>query len=58
MHEVVFTEQDILQFGDNVHLLKCYPVNVPQDCFISLYFLNQTGNQVFKFPFALKNYEN
>ena len=35
LHVVVFTKHDILDFWDNVHLLKYYPVKVPQNCFDS-----------------------
>ena len=35
LHVVVFSEHDILLFWDNVHLFKCYPVKVPQNCFHS-----------------------
>ena len=53
LHVVVFTEHSILHFLDNVHLLKYYPVKVPQNSFNSVKCLNKTGMQVSKFSFAL-----
>ena len=50
---VVFTEHDILDFWDNLHLLKYYSVKVRQNCFNSFYCSNQTDMQVYKFWFAL-----
>ena len=32
LHVVVFTKHDFLYFWGNVHLLKYYPVKVPQNC--------------------------
>ena len=40
LHVVVFNEHNILHFWDNVRLWKCYPVKVPQNCFISFYCSN------------------
>ena len=53
LHVVVFSEHDILHFWDNVHLINYYPVKVPQNCFNSFNFSNQTCIQVSKFSFAL-----
>ena len=50
---LVFTKQDTLHFWYNVHLLKYYPVKVPQNCFNSFNSSNQTDMKVFKFSFAL-----
>ena len=50
---LVFTKQDTLHFWYNVHLLKYYPVKVPQNCFNSFNSSNQTDMEVFKFSFAL-----
>ena len=53
LHEVVFSERDILYFRDNVHLFKYYRVKVPQNGFNSFNCSNQTCIQVSKFSFAL-----
>ena len=53
LHVVVFSEHDTLRFWDNFHLFKCYPVKVPQNCFNSFNYSNQTCIQVSKFSFAL-----
>ena len=58
LNVVVFSEHDTLHFWDNVHLLKHYPVNVPQNCFNSLNCSNQTCIQVSKFLFVLHRLEN
>ena len=52
LHVVVFSEH-ILHFWDNFHLFKYYPVKVPQICFNSFNYSNQTCIQVSKFSFAL-----
>ena len=52
-HVTVFTEHDILHLWDNIHLLKYYPVKVPQNCFNSFNCSNKTGIQYSKFWFAL-----
>ena len=49
LHVVVFSKHDILHFWDNVDLLKYYPVKVPQNCFHSFNYSNQTSIQVSKF---------
>ena len=46
LHGVVFSKY-IFYFWDNVHLLKFYPVKVPQNCFNSFNYSNQT---CVKFP--------
>ena len=53
LHIVVFSEHDILHSWDKVHLFKYYPVKVPQNCFNSFDYSNQTYIQVSKFSFAL-----
>ena len=53
VHVVVFSKHDILHFWDNVYLFKYYPVKVPQNCFNSFNYSNQTCIQVSKFSFAL-----
>ena len=53
LHVLVFSEHDILHFWDNVHLFKCNPVKVPQNCFNSSYYSSQTCIQVSKFLCAL-----
>ena len=50
---VDLSEQDIFDFWDNVHVLKCYPMKVPQNCFNSSNYLNQTCIQGSKFLFSL-----
>ena len=35
LHVIVFSEHSILNFWDNVHLLKFYPMKVSQNCFNS-----------------------
>ena len=46
---LVFSEHDILQFCNDVHLLKYYPVKVPQNSFNFFSCSNQTDQQVSKF---------
>ena len=53
LHVVVFSEHDILDFWNIVHLFKCYPVKVPQNCFDSFSCSNQTCTQVSTFSFTL-----
>ena len=53
LHVVVFNEHDILHFWNKTHLFKLYPVKVPQNCFNSFNYLNQTCIQVSKFSLAL-----
>ena len=55
---VVFNKHDISYFWNNVHLFKYYPVKIPQNCFNSFNYLNQTCNQVFKFSAALTEWQN
>ena len=45
LHLVVFREQDILHFCDNVHLSKYYPVKL-----IDLIILNAQMKPAYKFP--------
>ena len=47
LHVVVLSEHDILHFWDNFHLFKYYPMKVPQNCFNSFSYSNQTW---IKFP--------
>ena len=42
LHMEVFSEDDILHDWDNIHLFKHYPVKVPQNCFDSFTYSNQT----------------
>ena len=42
LHVVNSSENDIFHFGDNIHLLKYYAVEVPQNCFNHLSSLNWT----------------
>ena len=51
-HTVVFNKSAILRFLNNVHLLKYFPIKVPQDCFDSCNCTYQTGIQISKFSFA------
>ena len=53
LHIVVFSEHEFVYFWDNFHLLKHYSVKVPQNCFNSFIYSNQTCTQVSKFSFAL-----
>ena len=48
LHVVVSSKHVILHFWDNVRLFKYYPVEVPQICFNSLNYSNQTCIQVSK----------
>ena len=49
LNVVLFSNKhDILHFGDNVNLFKYYPVKVPQNCFNSFSYSNQTCIQVSK----------
>ena len=52
-HVVFFSEYDLLNFLDNVHLFKYYPMKGPEICFNSLNCSNQTYIQVLKFSFLL-----
>ena len=52
LHVVVFSEHDIFNFWDNVHLLKYYPLKVTQNFFNSFSCSYQTGMQVPKFSFG------
>ena len=47
---IVFTEHNLLHFLGNVHLLKYYPVKVPQYCF------TLHGKPYFLFPDVLKRW--
>ena len=57
LYVVVFIKHDILHFLDNIHFSKYYLVKVklkvPQYCFYSLNYSNQTCIQVSKFLCAL-----
>ena len=53
LHIVVSSKYDILHFWDNVHLFKHYPVKVPQNCFNSFIYSNQTCIQISKFSVVL-----
>ena len=53
LHVVLLTEHFILHFWHNVHLLKYYPMKVPQSCFDSFNCSNQTSMQVSAVLFAL-----
>ena len=53
LHTAIFNENAILYFLDNVHLLKHYPIKLPQIYFDSFNCPNQAGIQISKFLFAL-----
>ena len=53
LHVAVFSEHDLLDFWDNIQLFKYHPVKVPQNCFNSYNYSNQTCIQVSKFSCAL-----
>ena len=55
---IVFNENAIYYFWDNVHLLKHYSIKLPQNWFDSSNCTNQTGIQISKFSFALDKFKN
>ena len=48
-----FQRKPYFVFLDNVHLLKDYPIKLPQNCFDSFNCPNQAGTQISNFLFAL-----
>ena len=60
LHTVVFNENVSWYFWDNIHLLKHYPVKLPQNSFESLNYTNQTRIQISisKLSFTLSKSKN
>ena len=53
LYTVVFKENDISCFSDNVYLLKYFSIKVPQNLFDLFNCTNQTDMQISEFLFAL-----
>ena len=49
LHMIAFSGHEILHFLDNFHLLKHYSLKVPQNCYNSFIYSNQSCIQ-YKFP--------
>ena len=58
LHTAIFNENASLYFLDNVHLLKHYPIKLPQNRFDSCNCPNQAGIQISKILFALDKPKN
>ena len=56
-YTVVFKENDISCFSDNVYLLKYFSIKVPQNLFDLFNCTNQTDMQISEFLFALDKYK-
>ena len=55
---VVFNQNNIFYFSDNVHFLKHFPIKVPQNYFDSIKCINQTVKWICKMSFNLDKSKN
>ena len=51
---LVFNKITVFYFSDSAHLLRYFPIKVPQNFFDLFNCANQTGAQISKFSFCLK----